>query len=348
MPADIWIGDLVKALALLDPGDSEGRRRVLSLLGFEEAGAVARTPAATEPASPLPRRAPQTSGVHLPTLPALGRRTAVPDDPAAGREEDGLAPGLRQLTPVAYESLPEVEWPVDSLPSPSAGRHDEPLPYEPLFAPRSTSAILQIALSAQTLDGEPDIPETVRRLAMGFPLTQLLVQPLRTLRFGVQVLVDVGVGMEPFTRDQHELIRQIRDIVGQELTDVRYFEGSPLRGTGHGDGGDWTEYQPPARGTRVLVLSDLGLGGPALHVRRAGAPEWREWIRVLESARCTAVAFVPYPPARWPAWARGLLHLVAWDRRTTAGGVRRGAPPRAMRATASGGGGPGSNGVHQP
>jgi hypothetical protein len=342
MSGDIWIGDLGKALALLDPGDAEGRRTVLRLLGFEEAGATPQAPPETESAFPLSTGAPQASEAVLPVLPDTGGRTALPDDPAARGEEDDLASGLRRLTPVAYEPVPETEWTVEALPPPSAGSPDEPRPYESLFAPRSTSAILQIALSAHTLDGEPDIPETVRRLAMGNPLTQLFVHPLRTLRFGVQVLVDVGVGMEPFTRDQQELIRQIRDTVGQELTDVRYFEGSPLRGTGDGEGGDWIEYRPPARGTRVLLLSDLGLGGPALHERRAGAQEWREWIGVLESARCTAVAFVPYPASRWPGWARDLLHLVAWDRRTTAGGVRRGAPSRGIRAAASGDIGPGT------
>ncbi|MFI6494472.1 hypothetical protein [Streptomyces sp. NPDC050564] len=242
-------------------------------------------------------------------------------------QDGGSASGIRLLTPVAYEPSADAEWTVGPLPPPVVGRRDEPLPYEPLFAPRSTSAILQMALSTHTSDGEPDIPETVRRLAMGHPLTELFVRPVRTLRFGVQILVDLGVGMEPFARDQQELIGQIRHTVGQELTDIRYFDGSPLRGTGHGDRGEWSTYRPPARGTRVRLLSDLRLGGPSLHVRRADAAECTEWVRLLESAHCSAVAFVPYPPSRWPGWARELLHVVAWDRRTTAGRVGR-RPPR--------------------
>jgi len=335
MPGDIWIGDLVKALALVDPEDDMALNTVVRLLGFKPAGVLSQAPGASDSVPSSRIEAAETSEACLATDSDLEVRTGAPDDRPAAVEEGGETSGLRQLRPIGYEPMSDTEWTVEPLPRPVPGRREEPLPYQPLFAPCSTSSILQIALSTHTSDGEPDIAETVRRLATCNPLTELFVRPARTLRFGVQVLVDLGVGMEPFARDQQELIRQIRDTVGQELTDIRYFDGSPLRGAGDGDRGEWSAYKVPARGTRVLLLSDLGLGGPSQQLRRADAAEWREWVSRLATARCSAAAFVPYPPSRWPGWARDLLHLVAWDRRTTAGRAGRRPPPEVVTDTAA-------------
>ncbi|WP_330477220.1 hypothetical protein OG301_05575 [Streptomyces platensis] len=322
MPGDIWIGDLLTAFVRVGADDAAQQESVARLLGFDVA--AHEPPGTAEPQEDVPppgppgrpgesaRPQPRPVG---PTATPVALAAVDPSIPANGT-------GLRLLAPVAHEPRPEVEWQVASLPLPPAGQHrSKPLPHEPLLAPRSSSAILQLALSRITADGEPDIPETVRRLASGHPLTEVPLEPVRTLRFGVQVLVDLGAGMEPFGRDQQELVAQVQNTVGQEHTEVRYFEGSPLQGTGPGHRRSWRPYEPPARGTRVLVLSDLGLGGSGLGPRRGTPADWREWGRLIEGAECTGVAFVPYPCERWPAWATRLMHIVSWDRHTTVGRI---------------------------
>jgi hypothetical protein len=149
----------------------------------------------------------------------------------------------------------------------------------------------------------------------------LLRRPVRTLRFGVQVLLDLGTGMELFTRDLHDVVNHVRATVGHEHTEVVYFDNCPVRGAGPGPRWTWREYAPPAPGTRVLILSDLGMGGPNLNPRRSTRVEWECLVRNLAHAQCTAVAFVPFPKQRWPSWAAKLLPLIPWDRQTTAGWV---------------------------
>jgi hypothetical protein len=105
-------------------------------------------------------------------------------------------------------------------------------------------------------------------------------------------------------------------VAGAERTSVRYFEEAPLRGAGSGPGRDWTAYRPPASGTRILILSDLGTGGLPFDQIRSRAEEWRSFLALLRRAGCDPVAFVPYPPDRWPRWVTA-LPVVHWDRRTT-------------------------------
>ncbi|MFJ4976886.1 hypothetical protein ACIP6X_16330 [Streptomyces coeruleorubidus] len=145
--------------------------------------------------------------------------------------------------------------------------------------------------------------------------------PVRTLRFGVQMLVDLGTGMEPFSRDVSEVVHQVRRTAGHEHTEVVYFDHCPVRGVGQGPRWTWGEYLPPAPGTRVFILSDLGMGGPRLDPRRSTRAEWERLVALLAHAQCTAVAFVPFPRKRWPLWATKLLPLAPWDRQTTAGWI---------------------------
>lgn len=127
--------------------------------------------------------------------------------------------------------------------------------------------------------------------------------------------------MKPFSRDLHDTVNHVKAIVGYEQTEVVFFDHCPVRGVGPGPRWTWGKYMPPAPGTRVLILSDLGLGGPGHDPRRSTRAEWECLVRILAYAQCTAVAFVPLPEKRWPSWAAKLLPLVPWDRQTTAGWV---------------------------
>jgi hypothetical protein len=133
----------------------------------------------------------------------------------------------------------------------------------------------------------------------------------------VQVLVDQGDGMQPYRRDQRELARRITGLVGAELTQIRYFADAPGRGTGPASPRTWQRYRPPSPGTRVLVVSDLGVGGPVLHPRRASVAEWYQVLDEIVRAGCTALALVPYPVTQVPAELTPLLSALTWDRTTT-------------------------------
>ncbi|MDX3454536.1 hypothetical protein PV396_21735 [Streptomyces sp. ME02-8801-2C] len=320
MRSDVWIGDLLRALPLVEGQGEAAQRKIARLLGFDlvaqdtdsqTAGADAGHPAAGEVTGPAllsEERTPETAS--RPRTPDLIDRGTV------GEENS-----LPLLVPSGQEPSRAHEWTAPSLPLPDRSRVRIPLPHEPLLAPRSTSAMLHRALSKPVEQGQLDVRRVVDRLSRGLPLETLPRRPVRTLRFGVQVLADLGLGMEPFSRDLHDTIGQVTATVGREHTEVVYFDQCPVRGAGPGPRWTWGDYAPPAAGTRVLILSDLGTGGPSLDPRRSTRAEWERLLQLLSYAQCTAVAFVPLPEKRWPSWAANLLPLVPWDRQTTVGWI---------------------------
>jgi hypothetical protein len=308
MRSEIWVADLARAFAALQPRTAEERAAIGRLLGFEPA--LAPSPAV--PGSPRPESAeaglpfPPDRRRRIPSLP-LPRRTRP-----GGSRRDQARPVM--LSPVGQDPVPAVTWMTEPLRFATSEQLRELPPYTPLLAPRSTTATLQTVLGRLVPEGPVDVSLAVDRLARLEPLTRLPRRGRRSLRFGVQVLVDWGEGMEPFRRDQVELARRVAWVTGPEQTQILYFNGSPFRGAGPGAVWTWEPYRSPPAGTRVLILSDLGISGRG----RSRTADWSGLARLLAAQDCTAVALVPYPPGRWPAPHHRPFPLVPWDRKVTA------------------------------
>lgn len=196
-------------------------------------------------------------------------------------------------------------------PSEAAQAHHSLLP------PNSETATLQTVLSRTVPEGEIDTHRLLEEFATGRPLQDLPRLPVRTLRFGTQVLVDLGPGMEMFARDQEELVNRITVIVGRHATDVLYFVDSPLKHAGPGAGWTWRPYRAPAAGTQVLILSGFGCNLPGSGPATTLWQEWQEVTGLLRRSGCWPVALVPMPPDRFPAPLSSLMPVVSWDRSTT-------------------------------
>jgi hypothetical protein len=309
MAPQVWLGDLLRAVAAGAPP-----RRAAEVLGLVPeavpAPEVAETAAAEHPPeAPQPRQGP------------AAQPRAEP--PAAEEEPPQTVPMLPELS---SEPVRETDWsPVPSLPLPEDDQSPRPTP---LLAPRTAAAVLHAVLATLTADGDPDVEAIARSWAQAKPLRTLPRKPRATLRFGVHVLVDTGEGMELFAGDQRDLVARIRSVAGTETVGVRYFSDVPSRGAGPRGRRTWRPYAPPSTGSRVLVLSDFGIGGPRFHDRRGTKAEWRAFIASVRRAGCSPVGLVPYPPSRWPAWLASSMPLLMWDRGTTVGrasvAVRRG------------------------
>lgn len=310
MVGEIWLGDLARAFAALHPTTSKERHSIERLLGV---GAPERTHA-HEQVSPIRRGA----GEEIIHVTDLGDRAAQDADMQSGP----AAPvDLPLLTAVAQEPVSAVGWGVRSLPRALGGQPTAVSQRAPLLPPRNAATMLQTMIARSTKDGPLDVAAIVEVLARRQALERLPREARATLRFGVQVLVDLGLAMQPFARDQVQVIAQVRDIAGPERTSVLYFADSPTRGAGRGPRRTWRRYEPPEHGTRVIVLSDCGLSGPALHAQRSRPDEWRSLADQLRREECNLVALVPLPAGRWPLWLSALMPLVCWDRSTTAARV---------------------------
>ncbi|MFH0518957.1 hypothetical protein ACHBTE_17530 [Streptomyces sp. M41] len=339
--AEIWVADWVRALDAVGD-DPDVRRDVARLLGFgapdltpaprPEPASCPAAPAAVAPDDDLAHvssarhRAATGNPLEAPPLPPPPPSQPPPASPPPPAHTDRLSPGaptrlpeVPVLEPVGHDDPDVTDWAlVDSLDEVTERHLRVRPPLEPLLTTRSSAAILNAALTTPVRDdGEPDIEALVDFFARGIPPTRLPRAPRPTLRFGVQVLVDMGEAMQPYRRDQRELVRQITGLVGAELTQVRYFADVPARGVGPGGRGTWQPYRTPSQGTRVLLVSDLGVGGPFPHRRRASVAEWYDVLDEIVRAGCTALALVPYPVDRVPAELARLLSALTWDRTTT-------------------------------
>ena len=211
---------------------------------------------------------------------------------------------------------------VSPLPPPAKEETNIPLPFDPLLVPNWTRAILSSALSTSGADGPLDLDKVVEAFARREHLERLPVRLLPTLRRGVQVLVDKSQSMIPFARDASWLQNEIQKVVGHEKAQILRFVGTPLRGAGQGARSKWGDYEPPASGTPVLVLTDLGACQLVLPADWADASEWKSFAEVVHRAGCPLVVLTPYARARWPRSLRHSMTIIQWDQQTTVATVR--------------------------
>lgn len=312
---DIWLGDLARAFAALTPRDKQERQAIAATLGL----IIPTSPGIDEASSPVmtnpdvSKDTISTPGpMKSPPAPRQDKRDASPCSSPAD---------LPLLTPVSVEPPPTIAWPAPVLPEVDLERLRAPLQHKPLLAPRSSRAALHLMLAQKMADGPVDTAAVVEAMARRRPLHALPRHRRRTLRYGAQVLVDRSAGMQPFVRDQADLINRVRVLLGPERIEVQYFVGSPERGVSMRPARRRAPYRPPATGTRVLLLSDFGMIDHGLGPR-ALPLEWSHFLAMLRHQKCGLVALVPYPQDRLPRWLSALLPLITWDRSATVGRVR--------------------------
>jgi hypothetical protein len=193
----------------------------------------------------------------------------------------------------------------------------------PLFGPPRGRAILSTTLATTVLEGEIDVERIVRDVSNGRPVRHLPRRPSLTLRRGVQLLLDHGPGMDPYRFDRERLVHSLDAILSDDRLEVLDFVACPARNAGKGTRDDWTAWKPPAAGTPVVVVTDLGIGGSALDDERASPAEWLEFAHHVRSKGCVLIGLIPYEAGRWPPALARAMTLIHWSERTTVGSVRR-------------------------
>lgn len=309
---DIWLGDLLRSWQALAPGDEATRVAMARLLGFELAATMPAVPPRPAKASPdAPPRDETVARQAPPPEPAAPARPAPPV----------VAPDLPRVREALRARDPQREWQaVEALARADTAARPAAAPPE-LFRPE-WSRTLVTTLAARRLPGRAiDEARLVHELAHGYPLSRVPRLSRWTLALGVQLLIDVSPGMEPFAADQIALSERFAEAVGEAHIEEWLFADCPLRGVfGDTDSEVWRAPQP---GVPVIAVSDLGLGAPPDHLARAGVREWLELADQLAARGSRLTVLSPWPRARVPAALAERIALVEWDRPTTAAQVRR-------------------------
>lgn len=300
---EIWLDDLARCLDALDPRDRATAHAVARALGLGvEEVEDRRAPVASAPTG-VRRPSSEKASVETPhSLPATIDLEALPVLTQVSGEDTAT-----EFDFVAADAL-EAEPPDEARRPP---RH------EPLFEPRWTRELLASALATTRYDGPVDGVRLVDTIARGRVVTEVPRLPRPTLSRGAQLLVDVGDAMDPFVQDRRELAADLINVVGSSLVTMLFFRDAPTRGVGVGR--VWSSrYEPPEPGVPVLVLTDLGIGGPGASQTPSSEREWFALHDVLRPRGSRLVALVPYNEERWPRRLAQKLTIVRWDRATTA------------------------------
>ena len=142
------------------------------------------------------------------------------------------------------------------------------------------------------------------------PLRQIQRARKMSLRLGVQVLIDWGKGMVPYRRDQKWLVDELRRHVGRDTVRVWLFrEALPTEYEPDSAEARWS---PPAKGTPVLIVSDLGLYGDALE--SPSEEEWLVFAELLDKNGNPAIVLNPHHRDRYAATIHHRLTILPWDR----------------------------------
>jgi hypothetical protein len=300
--SSIFLADVAAALDLLDVGDEATERRIMDLLGLE---------GAQEKHVAVPPRHPTEEADGL--LPPA----AVPRDTRLGQSYRYI-PSDRQSTSPMRERRPALRPQAGAVPlTIGPSECDEPrLPLTPLLRAASTRGILSASMSTEVAAGI-DIGRTLGLISRREPFDRLPLKTIHSVRRGVQLLLDKSSGMSPYFRDQSWLAEWTARVIGRQRLELGSFAGVPQRGLLRGLKRRHL-YRPPARGTPIVLLTDLGIASPALD-DAAGPAEWLAFAALARSAGCPLIAFVPYPPERWPPLLQRAMTILRWDRELTAG-----------------------------
>lgn len=312
--SDIWLSDLLYSIERLSIRDPAVVRQVLQMLKLDQVQTTSTSLAAGHlPPSPPP-------------LPLQQDSVPTPPTQKVGPSRGGIEIQRISLLPVpvadTQSQLPQWYARVHSLQR-KATPPEAPSLSRPLFPIRQSRALLSAALATWDEDGSPDIPRIIEILANGQPIRSLPQRTAPTLRRGCQVLVDYALSMAPFRLDVEHLITQIQAVAAKDRVEVRDFTGCPLRSGRTPAANEPTTWKPPARGTPILLLTDLGMGGPPSSEERASVGEWLEFAQAAQTSGCPVVALVPYAPSRWPRAFSGRMTVIHWDRRVTAARIRK-------------------------
>ena len=293
--AGTWLGDAAEVIRALALTSYEDVRRIAPMLGLE--------PSEREAPPPVPDLEPaDDSSAAGPSGPAPAAATR------ATRLRDLSALALPRLEPAGTQPLREPAPGGSALPEENQDDVLPTLPFRPLLRSRTAVGVLAATVRTWGPGSRIDERRAVAELARGRPIREFPRQPRLSMYRGVHVLVDLGEALEPYGRDQEYVVDLVQRVAGREATTVGSFENCPSRGV---------RMRPryvTVRGRPVLVLTDLGLGGPPVQPARAPAAEWYRYARGAARAGSPVIALVPYPLDGAHRTLIRRIAVVSWDR----------------------------------
>lgn len=316
----IFIGDLVRAISEIESNHQKTINQIAHLLGFEikeEEAVKIYNKETTFDFEPKNQENVQKDSQEKNDQELGPEKVVIGDDP--DDEEQILNFKIikqRKKKPIKIRPN-TMDW------NESSFDMDYNIPHVPILKQNWTRAILIEALSTLVDQGEVDTSRVIDKFARGETIDKIPRFMIPTLKRGCQVLIDVGVGMEPYENDKKHLLDEIRKVVGKDELEVLYFDGIPGMDVETWDDFQIKEYPLPPVGTPVFVITDLGISNPDFTLTRSSARDWEQFYIRLNDKEIPLIALTPYPPQRWPTELNGMFPILQWKHSLTAMETRR-------------------------
>ena len=305
--------DKIVAAAELQPADDGTHDAILELLGLARPAVkpvAAPAPAPVPPAPPPPGLKPDSPIPPVPTPTSAAQPLSGQPLPAQVSYKSGLT------------SRPPA-WATAGAALPRAREAGSPAPLPGILGRLEGRGIYTAALSTWVDEGEPDLDRAVNELANYRPLRQLPRLPLRTLRRGVQLLLDTGPSMAPYAMDVHALDDELGTLLSGSQMERWYFMRCPIRGVRESLRSRARVWPSPPRGMPVLAVSDFGIADNLNDEDAASVAEWRRFAGEVRAEGHPLIGLVPFEPRRWPEPLASAITLIHWSERTIAASVER-------------------------
>jgi hypothetical protein len=319
--SEIGLAELLTALHELKVEKDETRALVAEVLGL--AWREVKKPSSGEKTVTTPDRGSITDRGFVPT-PEL----KVPK-PSPSPEQQKRMPDI-VLDPIKHEDLTfedstndSILDAIDVLEQTDIKKHMERPGYQPLLCDRWFQSLMSAMLATERASQEINWNALVGYLARGRPLKRLPFLPRPTMQRGLLLFLDRSRSMQPFWRDEEELLFRLQRLLGGHKVQECWLEvdqWSP-------DGPKLEPYSPfplpLPETTPLLLVTDFSIGGD-ISGHRADLEPWLPLLELAQKNSCPVVALIPAPDSCWLDIIRKRIpSSFVWDRGTSITTVRR-------------------------
>lgn len=316
---EIHLGDLIQALGDLPWQDEAQAQAIAACLGFGFATPVLPSPEPDKrifrpetpsPTVPSQARSPEYATPAAPPLPV-----SLPDHRLTTHLQL-----LDEMVAVAGEDHPA--W-LDEEPQVLAAPAQEGVispPRASLIPNTLARGLFGAALATLCVGTELGYHRLLFQMARGRIPAELPRLATPTLKRGCHLFMDFSPTMLPWWDDLHDLLQQIRSLLGRESVRAFKFDRNPLAAKPWLSRGQTPPWQL-VPGQPVLVATDLGVQSDLSAVLAPAG--WHEFVQLCADADCPLLILCPWPSQYWPSDLGGHPFLIHWHKHTSAARVRR-------------------------
>jgi hypothetical protein len=300
--SDKGLRDIFLALKYLKPQTEETKNAIVKALGFELLAAASRESGGDS-----------MDGGLLENLPKREPRTTLPTPSAAASTAQVLEPQLETEAEPA-EIFGAVDWEeIEVL----AETEDvvEPLTrYVSLFNENWFRAIMSLLLSTQTPSTELDLKLIEKGLIQMSPIARVPYRFRRSLERGVQILLDISESMQPFWRDEAELVAALSHLIDKHKMRVSEFEIFSQRQI------VWQEESQELLEPEIplLLVTNFGVSNEETMPLLRNNESMLRLLAQAKSKKCPVIALVPLPEQFFSPDLKSFIPFsFVWDRPTS-------------------------------